>query len=232
MIYVTGDTHGTIDSDKLTRFAAKKQGLSKDDFLIICGDFGGVWRDETEEQLAAFEKLPFTVLFADGNHEDYAQLKTWPVTRWKGGKVQIIRPGIIHLMRGQIYDIGGDTIFVFGGAESHDRFLRTPGLNWWREEVPGEDEIAEARKNLEKAEWNVDFVITHSCDEAALAALPVGEYKKDPRAENLILNEFERKIDYYHWYFGHYHVDYNVNRRKTALFDQIIPLGNDADETK
>ena len=230
MIYVTGDTHGTIDSGKLIQFAADHPELSKDDYLIICGDFGGIWRDETDEQLALFEKCPFTILFADGNHEDYEQLTRYPVKQWRGGKVHPIRPGILHLMRGQVYDIHGDTIFVFGGAESHDKEYRTPGVNWWQEEVPNKSEIEEARANLDRVSWNVDFVITHSCDMSALLTLPVSEYKKAGRAENLILNEFERKLDYYHWYFGHYHVDYNVNRRKTALYEQIIPLGEDAAE--
>ena len=41
MIYVTGDTHANIDIEKLntTKFPQQKT-LTKDDYLIICGDFG------------------------------------------------------------------------------------------------------------------------------------------------------------------------------------------------
>ena len=41
MIYVTGDTHANIDIEKLntTKFPQQKN-LTKDDYLIICGDFG------------------------------------------------------------------------------------------------------------------------------------------------------------------------------------------------
>ena len=31
-----------------------------------------------------------------------------------------IRPSVVHLMRGQIFEIGGKSIFTFGGASSHD----------------------------------------------------------------------------------------------------------------
>ncbi len=42
MIYVTGDTHIPIDIGKLSedRFA-EQCCMTKDDYLIICGDFGG-----------------------------------------------------------------------------------------------------------------------------------------------------------------------------------------------
>lgn len=44
MIYVTGDTHANIDIAKLntTRFPQQKE-LTKNDFVIICGDFGLCW---------------------------------------------------------------------------------------------------------------------------------------------------------------------------------------------
>ena len=44
MIYVTGDTHIPIDISKLSskNFPQQKE-LTKNDYVIICGDFGGVW---------------------------------------------------------------------------------------------------------------------------------------------------------------------------------------------
>ena len=53
MIYVTGDTHGQIDFYKLRVFAEEHPGLTKDDYVIIAGDFGGVWNSRTlDEDLA------------------------------------------------------------------------------------------------------------------------------------------------------------------------------------
>ena len=44
MIYITGDTHGMIDWEKIntTRFPEQRD-LTWEDHLIILGDFGGVW---------------------------------------------------------------------------------------------------------------------------------------------------------------------------------------------
>ena len=226
MIYVTGDTHGLIDFDKLTRFAGEHKELTRKDFVIICGDFGGVWADETDEILERYEKLPFTVLFADGNHEDFDQLKQYPVSLWNGGKVQVIRQNIIHLMRGQVFSVEGKKIFVLGGAESTDREYRQPGVDWWPEEYPSHEEIKEAESNLEKEGWFVDFVITHSCDYYTMSGLAIPERKKKCTAYSRVLSLIDRKLRYSHWYFGHFHVDYNVNTWKTALFSQVVPLGS------
>ena len=117
MIYITGDTHGEFQ-----RFSGKRFEAGEDDYLIICGDFGGVW-DRSAEQKYWLDWLaakPWTTLFLDGNHENYDLLATYPVERWHGGKVQYIRPKLLHLMRGQVFVIDGLRFFVMGGASSHD----------------------------------------------------------------------------------------------------------------
>ena len=39
---------------------------------------------------------------------------------WHGGRVHKIRDHVIHLMRGEMFDLDGKKIFAFGGARSHD----------------------------------------------------------------------------------------------------------------
>ena len=230
MIYITGDTHGLIDFDKLSFFAALNRNLTKKDYVIICGDFGGVWGEYTEETLEEYENLPFSTLFVDGNHEDFKSLNKYPVTEWNGGNVQMIRPDIIHLMRGQVFTIEGKTVFTLGGAESHDKKYRVKDFSWWNDEIPDSHQIEEARRNLEKYRWKVDYVITHSCDSYSLHVMPVNSEKREVRAENRILCEFEERIRYEHWYFGHYHLDFDVNKRKTVLYQRIIKLGERINE--
>lgn len=225
MIYVTGDTHGLYDFEKLISFSCETRGLSKSDYVIVCGDFGGVWGADTEKTLDFFEALPFGILFADGNHEDYGRMAGYDMTEWNGGKVQIIRPDIIHLMRGQVYTLCERKIFVFGGAESHDKEYRIPGLSWWREELPDAADIAEAHRNLDLHGWNVDYVITHSCDSYTLEKLPVDADRKTEMRESTILCEFENRLTYNHWYFGHYHADCDINQNKTLLYNRVVPLG-------
>jgi|GEM_PF-6093669 len=80
-------------------------GMTRDDFVIICGDFGGV-RDGSnseKEDLGWLERWLYTTLFVDGKHENYDKLVQFPVEDWCSGSVQRIRPHVLHLMRGQVF---------------------------------------------------------------------------------------------------------------------------------
>lgn len=65
MILITGDLHGEHDIQKfsVSCFPLQKQ-LSRKDYVIICGDFGLVWRDSSEERhwLKWLEDKPWTTL--------------------------------------------------------------------------------------------------------------------------------------------------------------------------
>ena len=135
MIYITGDTHGQHDFAKIRTFAYECNIASKDDYLIIAGDFGAIWNEKTLKQdLKPYEDLPFTVLFIDGNHENFDLLNSFPIEMWNDGKIHRIRNNIIHLMRGQVYEIEGKKIFTMGGATSVDRAYRTEYISWWKDE--------------------------------------------------------------------------------------------------
>ena len=124
MIYVTGDTH-TEPSRLSNKNFPEQAEMTKEDYVVILGDFGLVFAapDESREEkywLDWLEERPFTMLFVDGNHENFDRLDAYPVEEWHGGKIQKIRPSVIHLMRGEIYDIDGASVFTFGGAASRD----------------------------------------------------------------------------------------------------------------
>jgi len=127
MIYITGDTHGIIDWGKIntSRFPEQKD-LTKDDYLIVLGDFGGVWGDADQDRYIqkTYGERNFTTLFIDGNHENHDLLDSYPVEEWCGGKVHRITDSIIHLMRGQVFVINGIKFFTMGGAESTDKAWR------------------------------------------------------------------------------------------------------------
>lgn len=227
MIYVTGDTHGQHDFGKLQFFARQNPALSREDSVIVAGDFGGVWSAKTlDADLKPYEELPFTVLFIDGNHENFDLLNAYPVEEWKGGKIHRIRPNIIHLMRGQVFVIEGKKIFTFGGASSVDREMRTEGVSWWAAEVPDYAEFDEGIANLKHHDYTVDYIITHTADERAMyyPAMVRMLARKEVRPENRMLSAFEDTVTYRHWYFGHYHIDASVNARKTVLYHEIVSL--------
>lgn len=228
MIYVTGDTHGTIDILKLQEFSKAHPDLTKEDFLIIAGDFGGVWdRESLRETLRIYHDFPFTTLFVDGNHENFDMLDAYPAEVWKGGKAHFISPDVIHLMRGQVFEIEDYTIFTFGGATSVDRAWRREGVSWWRQEVPTHEDLGEGIANLKRYQNTVDFIITHSCDEKALWYPPLRSHgmMMNIYPENQILSFFEDIVTYRHWYFGHYHLDGELNGKKTVLYQNIVKLG-------
>ncbi len=227
MIYITGDTHGQYDFAKLIRFADAHPELTKRDFMIIAGDFGGVWDAKTlEEDLRPFERLPFTTLFVDGNHENFDLLNAYPVEIWNGGKVHKIRPDIIHLMRGQVFGIEGKTFFTFGGATSIDKYLRREHISWWAQELPTYEELDEGIANLKRYNNAVDYIVTHSCDERALWYPPLRTrtFQTDVYPENHMLSNFEDIVTYKHWYFGHYHMDGDLNDKKTVLYRSVVAL--------
>ena len=88
-IFVTGDIHASYDIAKLSESCFDTAGLTKDDYVIICGDFGLVWNNSASEQywLRWLDARPFTTLFVDGNHEGFSLLNSLPETTWNGGAV-------------------------------------------------------------------------------------------------------------------------------------------------
>ena len=119
MVFITGDCHGNFRRFG-RRYFPEQEAMDRDDYIIVAGDFGGVWADTPEENywLDWLEQRPFTTLFVDGNHDNFRRLDTFPVRTWHGGSVHQIRPHVLHLMRGQLYEIMGKTFFTMGGAKT------------------------------------------------------------------------------------------------------------------
>ena len=92
--------------------------MTKRDIVICAGDFGGVWFGDGRDEAALdwLESLPFTLAFVCGNHENYDALERYPVKDWHGGKVHRIRSHVLHLMRGQVFELEGYHFFTMGGA--------------------------------------------------------------------------------------------------------------------
>ena len=224
MIYITGDTHIPIDIQKLSskRFPEQKI-MTKKDYIIICGDFGGVWDGSNEEKywIKWLEEKNFTTLFVDGNHENFEMIKNLPLTKFAGGRVHQVAEGIYHLIRGEIYTIDDKKVFVFGGASSHDKEYRKEGKNWWKEELPDNCDFENAEKNLNENSFKVDYIITHS------APTSVQERNFEGYEVNC-LTDFLEKIKcntlYDKWFFGHYHKDIKIDEKSTAVFDNILKV--------
>ena len=251
MIYITGDCHQNFRKFNTKIFPEQKE-MTKEDYVIICGDFGGVWNKEVENKeekhlLDWLEEKPFTTLFVDGNHENFDRLYSYPVELWHGGNVHKIRPSVIHLMRGQIYEIDGKSFFTFGGASSHDiesgildpedpdfkekkkwldrewRSYRVNHITWWAQELPSEKEMQEGRANLAAHDNQVDFIVTHCC--ATSTQMLIDEQKLKPDIETDYLEEIKQAIQFKKWFFGHYHDNRNVSKKEILIYEQFVRIG-------
>ena len=209
-IFVCGDIHSTLDINKLDQFI-ERDDLTEKDYLIICGDTGicGFSKEQETATREYLRKLPMTILFADGNHEQFDALNSYSIDEWNGGKVHIIEPGIIHLMRGQVYHIDGKRFFVFGGAYSIDRAYRDLGFTWFEEEIPSQEEYEEAWKNLEACDYEVDYIISHTGPYEVITEL--GYECHDEELEQVrFFRQVADCVDFKDWYFGHFHEDVDV----------------------
>lgn len=227
---VTGDLHGGIDIHRFFPSAFPEgRVLTKDDYLIVAGDFGLVWNFGMEELgwLDWLEDRPWTTLFVDGNHENHEALSALPVEQWHGGNVHRIRPSVLHLMRGQVFDICGSTVFTMGGATSVDRAMRVEGESWWPQEMPSAAEYAEAEANLAAHNWSVDYVVTHCCATQLLDTLYDGDIWQGPDELTDWFDMLEHRLLFKHWYFGHHHRDMVIIPDHRALYRDIVPLGDD-----
>ena len=120
-LYITGDPHGDFSRFRPESFYEQER-LTKEDVILVAGDFGGVWYGDSRDDagLNFLDSRPFTTAFVSGNHENYDALAAYPQAEWHGGRVRTIRPSVLMLERGQVFDLGGRTFFTMGGASSHD----------------------------------------------------------------------------------------------------------------
>ena len=222
--------------------------MGREDYVIVTGDFGGLWDGSPKDQywLDWLEEKPFTTLFVAGNHENYDALRTYPLEDWRGGKIRRIRPSVLLLERGQIFELCGKRIFTMGGASSHDiqggilepddpqflqkfRLLEAKGVpfrvnhrSWWKEELPIEEEYTEARRNLDKAGWEVDYIITH-CAPTSIQNKLLRE-RSQPDELTDFLEKVRQRCQFRYHFFGHYHGDGIIQKQFVLLYRQIIRL--------
>lgn len=226
MIFITGDTHMNKNISKLnTKNFPKQKQLSKNDYVIITGDAGFIWDNSKTQKwwLNNITNRNFTTLFVDGNHENFDILNKYPVEEWNGGLVHKITPSIIHLMRGQVYTIEGKKFFTFGGASSIDICTRIPGIDWWKEELPNKAEIDLALENLEKHDFKVDYILSHTCSTTTLQYIAAREqfYIEDIDCANQFLEYIKGFVEYKKWFFGHFHLDYEIKDKEIVCFNNI-----------
>ena len=251
MIYITGDCHGNF-----IRFCKKafpeQEDMTRDDYVIICGDFGGIWENGKLDRLNLdwLSSKNFTTLFVCGNHENFGELAKFPVVDFHGGKAHQIRENVYHLMRGEIFELCGKKIFAFGGASSHDiqdgildaanfknevemwekcnemlmehKMFRIKDLSWWEQELPTEEEMNHGLQTLAENGNEVDFIVTHCCPQHVASMFSRGLYKSDCLTQ--YFNRIAEENKFTKWYFGHYHDNRQVMGKFIMLYDNLVRI--------
>ena len=209
-IAFAGDWHANTRWAKTAVRYAADEGA---DVVVQLGDFGYSFTAEFVRGLdRTLEATELSVLFVDGNHEDFSTLLRYPI---RDNGLRQVSERIWHLPRGFRWNWGGVSFLAVGGAHSVDRPWREPGTSWWPQETLTTEDIERA-----VAGGQADVLLTHDCP----AGVPVPRLDESAHlwpAEELIAAEGHRArlrtvVDGVRprmlWH-GHYH------RRYSALAD-------------
>ena len=246
MIWITGDTHGDFHRLSSKNFPEQKS-MTRDDFVIILGDFSGIFCGSKEENywLDWLENKNYTTLFIDGNHDNFPLLETYPVVPFCGGLTHQIRPHVYHLCRSQLFQLDGQNFFVMGGAQSHDALILSPehpnfrrkkklyrkyripfrviGENWWPEERPRMPEYLRATTHLYTGHWPEDCIILTHCAPTDIQQQFFPLYPQNYLTDFLM--RIHQDVPYQHWFCGHYHQDLHLEEdRFTIVYQKMIQL--------
>lgn len=228
-VFVCGDTHGYNDIAKISKSNWNKhEELTKDDVLIILGDFGGIWypRSTSSSQERYLEMIagkPWTTAVVLGNHENYDEIFSLPTEIMWGEEVYVythhLGGKIYFFKRGKIYNINNLNILTIGGALSIDKEMRREGTSWWPQEDLSYTEINSCIDLLntehDHTTTPIDIVLTHTCPQDIIKhILPTRALRygiiRDPVSAFLTeVREILHKKGYsdLEWHFGHFHED-------------------------
>lgn len=221
--FLKGDIHGNLFEiiDFINRF-----NLGKNDNIIILGDCGIAWRKDKkdlDQNIKLWNECGNGVklYFIDGNHENFNILNSLPIENNMGK----IADNIYHLRRGQVYEFENKKILVCGGADSIDKYRRIENFTWWKEEAISQETIDDIPAG------HYDYVLTHCCPRSIfeknriyLSTLQFLDENKINHSSEDMLEQLKNKITFDHWFFGHYHINRNLDEKFTCLFEDFMEV--------
>jgi Icc-related predicted phosphoesterase len=158
--------------------------------ILQCGDFGFWPKFFNFNNPKLIKNKNVKIYWCDGNHEDFDSIKQIE-------NIEIF-PNIFYMERGSILRLkDGRKVLFIGGALSIDKHLRTPGRDWFPEELISQKDICVL------PDEKIDIVISHTAPKEFILNDYHEDYVKDPTRDALsyVLNKYHPKL----WYFGHMH---------------------------
>ena len=225
--FITGDTHG--DLSRIFDFVERFELKENINFLIL-GDAGVVWKKDKKDLLNTIKELDefnqkhnLNIYFIPGNHENFDLLDS--MDRDEQTNLVYISKHLIYIPKGTVLDLPIGKCLCVGGADSVDKMFRIEHLSWWpQEQITPED--------IEKIpEGHYDYLFTHctnwdTCNNFGFILYTINNITEESRihVSEKLLNELNKKITYNKNYFGHYHVNKQLDEKHQCLFDDIIEL--------
>ena len=246
--FITGDKHRNFEGVKCF---CKDMGIRRKDVLIILGDAGFNYYDDTRDDQLKREiaMLNITLFCLHGNKENRPQnVGTYGIRDFCGGKVyyEPRYPNIFFAIDGEIYTFEGKKYMVVGGSHSVDKMrCLEEGLPYWEDEMPSDTVKTQVEARLNGENNCIYGMMTHTCPiqylptEMFMSTRQNAQIKRKPRkakskrlfkpdidrsTENW-LGTLEQRLDYTVWYCGHYHVDKCIDKIH-MMYDEIRPLHN------
>ena len=210
---LVGDTHA--NSGWFTRVINE---MADDGIKVIVqlGDFG--WWPHLSfisDVSRAAKRAGVVVLFIDGNHENHPHLRSTAINAdpdsYHAARPVRVHPHLWHLPRGCAWEWNKVCFRGLGGAVSVDQRLRVPGVSWFAEEVPSEEDFQRAIDG-----GPADVLLTH--DYPALGQSLTGmpgvpaDLERSSREVRDRLADVVRAINPRLVVHGHWHQRYSTER--------------------
>lgn len=250
MIFITGDCHADWSKFSTGSFPEQKE-MTRDDYVIVCGDFG-IWHPDNTEKwwFKWLSEKNFTLIFVDGNHENFDRLYSdeFEIVDFYGGKAHRICENVYHLMRGYVFELCGKKFFAFGGASSHDiqdgilepsdyksnkELTNDYNRRTQRGEMLRINHISwwqqempsedEMKFGLETLRNNGNKVdyIVSHCCPQEVASLFSHGFYKPDKLTDYF-NTVAKTTEFSKWFFGHYHNNKQIFDKFIMLYEQIV----------
>ena len=222
MIWYTGDIHGDV---KRVREGILRHDIQPGDTIVILGDLGlnyhgnAVDHRRKREMETIAREAGVEIFGIHGNHD----MRPWNVYNMReterfGGRgwIEYDYPHIFYARDGEVFDLEGRQAIVCGGAYSVDKRWRVRmGWTWFEDEQPSEEIKRDVERTLERLHWRVDTMLTHTCPikfTPTEAMFPGLDQKKIDKSTERWLDTIEDRLDYDHWFCGHWHINKDLGR--------------------
>jgi len=222
-VLFVGDTHMGPENILIASQAAIE---SDADMIIQVGDFGYTF-DATEQGRTFLERVEQSTIpwyFIRGNHDSTEWiLLNSQLDLLYGDEPEWVWENLKWIPDGCFMEIDGVTFAFQGGANSVDKWARTPHISWWPDESP---------VPLAAAGRTADVLVCHDIPDSLRGHLFTHLDPMSPKMEfeslksRLTVEDYFQQVQPKIVIHGHYHIGYKCTTNET----HIVGLSNDSRE--